>query len=57
MKAKKEIKFVLSEYIQTFKWTPTRWDCLNYLIGYYGSIGAEHIEVITELTRAGKILP
>lgn len=45
-------------YAQEFKNIPlTRWDVANFMIGYYGSIDADHVAAIYAALREGVILP
>lgn len=34
---------------------PTRWEVINYLIGYYGMVNRDHIIAINEAVREGKV--
>ena len=50
-----DILQVIMDYADSFTHTMTRWDAVNYCIGYYGGITKEHIEVINYLVRQGKL--
>lgn len=52
-----EIKRILQKYIEEIEYNPNRWDCVNFLIGYYGKVTAIHMTAILQMTRDGKILP
>lgn len=52
----KDILDNLIKYSEMFKTKPDRWEVVNYCIGYYGAVTAEHIEVINYLARNGHIV-
>ena len=43
-------------FIEDYPDTPNRWDCVNFCIGYFGNVNADHIEVIQYLLRQEEIV-
>lgn len=46
-----DIVINLTGFASMFKYDVTRWDAVNYCVGYYGSVTNEHIEAIQHLVN------
>lgn len=47
----------LAVYAHAMNGGATRWDCVNYCIGYYGKVDANHVKAIQALVKEGVINP
>lgn len=42
-------------FIEDYPEKPTKWDAVNFCIGYFGAVDADHIDVIHYLVRQNEI--